>query len=98
MGFTESQEMPSIEQLERWNKYEKEIEQFVSLKQMNDEILFQAITGCSELITDFADNVKHFARQGSLVAIEGSLIELRTAMNNLQIMVKEATERARNNA
>ena len=98
MGFTESQEMPSIEQLERWNKYEKEIEQFVSLKQMNDEILFQAITGCSELITGFADNVKHFARQGSLVAIEDSLTELRTAMNNLQIMVKEATERARNNA
>ena len=98
MGFTESQEMPSIEQLERWNKYEKEIEQFVSLKQMNDEILFQAITGCSELVTGFADNVKHFARQGSLVAIEGSLAELRTAMNNLQIMVKEATERARNNA
>ena len=90
--------MLSMEQLERWIKYEKEIEQFVLLKQMNDEILFQAITSCSELVAGFADNVKHFARQGSLEPIESSLAELKTAMNNLSAMVKEATERARNNA
>ena len=88
--------MPSVEQLEHWNKYEKEIEQFISLREMNDEILFQAITSCSELITGFANNVKHFAEQGSLNSIESSLTELRTAMNNLHLMVEEAREKARN--
>jgi len=97
MEKTRGQEMPSVEQLEHWSKYEKEIEQFVSLKQMNDEILFQAITSCSELVTSYANNVKHFAREGSLDSIESSLTELRAAMDNLGTMVKEAKERARNN-
>ena len=89
--------MPSVEQLEHWSKYEKEIEQFVSMKEMSDEILFQAITSCSELVTGFANNTKHFTKEGNLTAIESSLTELRTAVNTLQTMVKEATERARNN-
>ena len=89
--------MPSIEQLELWSKYEKEIDLFVGLKQLNDEILFKAITNGSELVTGFADNVRHFARQGLLTAIEHSLTELRTAMGNLDLMVKEANERAREN-
>ena len=61
---------------------------------MNDEILFQAITDCSGLVTGYADNVKHFAEDGSLIAIEESLKELRTAINNLNTMVREAKERA----
>jgi len=64
------------------------------LKKMNDEILFQAITECSGLVTGYADNVKHFAEEGSLIAIEETLRELRTVMGNLNTMVREAKERA----
>ena len=86
--------MLNVEQIELWSKYEKEIDLFVSLKKMTDEILFQAITECSGLVNSYAENVKHFAESGSLIAIEETLKELRVAMNNLNTMVREAKERA----
>lgn len=89
--------MPSIEQLESWSKYEKEVDRFVAIKQMDDEILFKAMASCSELLTGYADNVKHFARRGELGAIENSLINLRGAMEHLNEMVKDAKERAMKN-
>ena len=78
-------------------KYEVEVEEFLSLKQMDDEILFQAIVENSKLICGYASNVGHFAEQGELIAIENSMSELRMAMNSLNAMVKEAKERARQN-
>ncbi len=89
--------MPSVEQIERWSKYEKEIEQFISMQEINDETLFNAIQCCSKLLSDYMNNVKHFAQQGNLEAIDCHLLEIDRSLNALKQYMRETRERARNN-
>jgi len=89
--------MPSVAKLERWNRYEAEIDEFVAMKQMSDEVLFQAIQSCSQLLLAYANNVKDFAQEGNLKAVESTLLEISKCTNILKNDLREAKERARQN-
>jgi len=77
-------------------KYEKQIEHFISLQKMDDEILMKAIVSCSELVYGYADNAKHFAKTGDLGSILDSLKEMKNSADRIETMINEANRRAEN--
>jgi hypothetical protein len=83
-----------IKKLERWAKYEEKIDNFVAMKEINDETLFNAIRENSKLVQGHAETVKYFAEKGSLVAIEETAPLLKKAIEHLQLLITEAKERA----
>ncbi len=89
--------MVNAEKQELWSKYEKEIDSFVAMKQMTDEILFEAITSCSKVVAEYADNIKCFAERGLLDSVEQSLLELIKSADRLEDTIREAKERAKIN-
>ncbi len=90
--------MISNEKLQTWEKHEKEIEDFLSMRLLGDEMLFNAIKSCSELLKDYADNVRHFSVGGDLIAIEDNITEMRKTADNLTNMLREAKGRAYDNS
>jgi len=86
--------MLSPEQLELYTKYEKDIDEFLSLKKISDDVLFNSLKSCSELITGYADNIKHFAEQGQLDGIDNSLKDLLDTIDIMSNNSREARRRA----
>ena len=87
----------NAEQQRLWDKYESEIENFVAIKEMDDEMLLQSIVNCSELASGYANNIKHFAKLFDLGAVKSNLLELKQTMESLGIMLREAVEKAKAN-
>ena len=84
--------------LQSWAKYQEEIDKFINVKQLADEMLYNAIVANSELVKGYANNVKHFSEQGQLIAIEDTVADLRRSLDNLSNLIREAKERAYTNS
>ena len=81
--------------IEDQEKYKNRIEQFLRTLNMNNEILFEAIVSCSELLYSWANNIKTYASTGDLGAMAESLKEIRNTIDRLELTISEAGRRAR---
>jgi len=75
-------------------KYEKEIENFVAIKQMDDEIVFKAIQMQGEQLIAYSRNIKTFLDKFRVGDAEKHLPLLKEIIKRTEILLTEARKRA----
>lgn len=89
--------MFSVEKLQEYEKFEKDIDAFVLLRKLDDELVFQSIAEESKGINIYSNHIIESIEHGNLEDIKKYLRELNSAAGSLKLMIEVAEERAKNN-